>query len=190
MSPPVAFAFTITASGISLLHDDGIEMNGPEINTIYGQGLIWICSSLRYAESFISKLTLSFSFMDGGEGEEGSQTYVIAYILGTWPLETLSTVIGRSKFRVIFQTFSLIWSVHRYFIAKIDLKIGIHLSKGLLFSVFANSFWFLLSYYCSVFLFFLRSFSVSKGAEGGGLGGNQVMLTLNSCWPFSSIICS
>ncbi|XP_071915666.1 DNA repair protein RAD51 homolog 2-like isoform X4 [Coffea arabica] len=38
MSPPVAFTFAISASGISLLHDDGIEMTGPEINAICGQG--------------------------------------------------------------------------------------------------------------------------------------------------------
>ena len=40
MSPPVAFTFAISASGISLLHDDGIEMTGPEINAICGQGVI------------------------------------------------------------------------------------------------------------------------------------------------------
>lgn len=39
MSPPLAFSFEITSSGISLLNDDGIEMTGPQINTINYQGL-------------------------------------------------------------------------------------------------------------------------------------------------------
>ncbi|KAL3530641.1 hypothetical protein ACH5RR_009963 [Cinchona calisaya] len=38
VSPPVAFPFTITTSGITLLDDYGVEMSGPEINTICGQG--------------------------------------------------------------------------------------------------------------------------------------------------------
>ncbi|XP_073222462.1 DNA repair protein RAD51 homolog 2 isoform X3 [Cicer arietinum] len=37
MSPPLAFPFNITSSGIVLLDDDGIEMKGPEINTIHCQ---------------------------------------------------------------------------------------------------------------------------------------------------------
>lgn len=39
MSPPLAFPFSITPSGIVLLNDDGMEMKGPEINTIHCQGL-------------------------------------------------------------------------------------------------------------------------------------------------------
>ncbi|CAN6556853.1 unnamed protein product [Malus baccata var. baccata] len=38
ISPPLAFAFNITSSGISLLSDGGIELTGPEINTIHCQG--------------------------------------------------------------------------------------------------------------------------------------------------------
>ncbi|GAV71376.1 Rad51 domain-containing protein [Cephalotus follicularis] len=38
MSPPLAFPFNITSSGISLLTDDGIEQRGSEINTIRFQG--------------------------------------------------------------------------------------------------------------------------------------------------------
>ncbi|VFQ76724.1 unnamed protein product [Cuscuta campestris] len=38
ISPPVAFPFDITSSGISLLDDDGVEMTGAEINTISYQG--------------------------------------------------------------------------------------------------------------------------------------------------------
>ncbi|KAM7527869.1 hypothetical protein LguiB_031279 [Lonicera macranthoides] len=38
MSPPLAFCFDITSSGISLLNDNGIEMTGPQINTINYQG--------------------------------------------------------------------------------------------------------------------------------------------------------
>ncbi|KAK9279092.1 hypothetical protein L1049_012767 [Liquidambar formosana] len=38
ISPPMAFPFNITASGISLLNDDGIEMTGPQINAIHCQG--------------------------------------------------------------------------------------------------------------------------------------------------------
>lgn len=39
ISPSLAFPFNITSSGISLLTDDGIEISGPEINTIHCQGL-------------------------------------------------------------------------------------------------------------------------------------------------------
>ncbi|XP_031286918.1 DNA repair protein RAD51 homolog 2 isoform X1 [Pistacia vera] len=38
ISPPLAFPFNITSSGISLLNDDGMELMGPEINSIYSQG--------------------------------------------------------------------------------------------------------------------------------------------------------
>ncbi|XP_045799782.1 DNA repair protein RAD51 homolog 2 isoform X2 [Trifolium pratense] len=38
ISPPLAFPFNITASGIVLLDDNGIEMKGPEINNIHCQG--------------------------------------------------------------------------------------------------------------------------------------------------------
>ncbi|XP_009625928.1 DNA repair protein RAD51 homolog 2 isoform X3 [Nicotiana tomentosiformis] len=38
LSPPLAFPFNITSSGISLLNDDGVEMPGPEIHTIHCQG--------------------------------------------------------------------------------------------------------------------------------------------------------
>ncbi|XP_004294689.1 PREDICTED: DNA repair protein RAD51 homolog 2 isoform X2 [Fragaria vesca subsp. vesca] len=38
ISPSLAFPFNITSSGISLLTDDGIELSGPEINTIHCQG--------------------------------------------------------------------------------------------------------------------------------------------------------
>lgn len=38
VSPPLAFPFNITSSGISLLTDDGIELTGPEINTIHCEG--------------------------------------------------------------------------------------------------------------------------------------------------------
>ncbi|XP_037495171.1 DNA repair protein RAD51 homolog 2 isoform X2 [Jatropha curcas] len=38
MSPPMAFPFILTSSGIALLDDDGIELRGQEINTIHCQG--------------------------------------------------------------------------------------------------------------------------------------------------------
>ncbi|XP_022756583.1 DNA repair protein RAD51 homolog 2 isoform X2 [Durio zibethinus] len=38
ISPPLAFPFHITSSGISLLSDEGIELMGPEINSIHCQG--------------------------------------------------------------------------------------------------------------------------------------------------------
>ncbi|XP_061352043.1 DNA repair protein RAD51 homolog 2 [Gastrolobium bilobum] len=38
VSPPLAFPFNITSSGMVLLDDDGIEMKGSEINTIHCQG--------------------------------------------------------------------------------------------------------------------------------------------------------
>ncbi|CAI9776724.1 unnamed protein product [Fraxinus pennsylvanica] len=38
ISPPMAFLFNITASGIFLIDDDGVEMMGPEINAIHCQG--------------------------------------------------------------------------------------------------------------------------------------------------------
>ncbi|KAH1207819.1 DNA repair protein RAD51 2 [Glycine max] len=39
ISAPLAFPFKITSSGLVLLDDEGIEMKGPEINTIHCQGL-------------------------------------------------------------------------------------------------------------------------------------------------------
>ncbi|EOY34262.1 hypothetical protein QUC31_018525 [Theobroma cacao] len=38
ISPPLAFPFHITSSGISLLSDEGMELMGPEINSIHCQG--------------------------------------------------------------------------------------------------------------------------------------------------------
>ncbi|KAJ9543819.1 hypothetical protein OSB04_023526 [Centaurea solstitialis] len=38
MSPPLAFPFEVTSSGILLLNDDGVEMAGPQINSIDHQG--------------------------------------------------------------------------------------------------------------------------------------------------------
>ncbi|XP_034218738.1 DNA repair protein RAD51 homolog 2 isoform X1 [Prunus dulcis] len=38
ISPPLAFPYNITSSGITLLNDDGIELTGPEINSIHCQG--------------------------------------------------------------------------------------------------------------------------------------------------------
>ena len=47
ISPPLAFPFDITSSGILLLNDEGKEMKGPQINTIHCQGLF---SELLYGE--------------------------------------------------------------------------------------------------------------------------------------------
>lgn len=38
MSPPLAFPFEVTSSGIILLDDDGVEMKGAHINSIDHQG--------------------------------------------------------------------------------------------------------------------------------------------------------
>lgn len=38
MSPAVTFPFIVESSGISLLSDEGIDVTGPEINTIRNQG--------------------------------------------------------------------------------------------------------------------------------------------------------
>lgn len=38
ISPPLAFPFIITSSGISLISDNGIEVKGPEIHSIHCQG--------------------------------------------------------------------------------------------------------------------------------------------------------
>ncbi|XP_021746054.1 DNA repair protein RAD51 homolog 2-like isoform X1 [Chenopodium quinoa] len=38
MSPPLQFCFEITASGISFLSDDGVEVSGPQINAIHSHG--------------------------------------------------------------------------------------------------------------------------------------------------------
>lgn len=38
ISPPMAFPFNITSAGISLLDDDGVEIRGPEVNTIHFEG--------------------------------------------------------------------------------------------------------------------------------------------------------
>ncbi|XP_022635385.1 DNA repair protein RAD51 homolog 2 isoform X3 [Vigna radiata var. radiata] len=43
ISPPLAFPFKITSSGVVLLDDDGIEMKGPEINTIQCQVEVFTC---------------------------------------------------------------------------------------------------------------------------------------------------
>ncbi|XP_047160586.1 DNA repair protein RAD51 homolog 2 isoform X2 [Vigna umbellata] len=43
ISPPLAFPFKITSSGVILLDDDGIEMKGPEINTIQCQVEVLTC---------------------------------------------------------------------------------------------------------------------------------------------------
>ncbi|OMO67559.1 hypothetical protein CCACVL1_20451 [Corchorus capsularis] len=40
MSPPLAFPYHITSSGISLLSEEGMELMGPEINSIHCQGLL------------------------------------------------------------------------------------------------------------------------------------------------------
>ncbi|KAK4358780.1 hypothetical protein RND71_021009 [Anisodus tanguticus] len=40
LSPPLVFPFNITSAGISLLNNDGVEMQGPEIHAISCQGLI------------------------------------------------------------------------------------------------------------------------------------------------------
>ncbi|WJX69385.1 DNA repair protein RAD51 [Trifolium repens] len=47
ISPPLAFPFNITASGIVLLDDNGIEMKGPEINNIHCQGQNALSNSER-----------------------------------------------------------------------------------------------------------------------------------------------
>ncbi|XVF20179.1 hypothetical protein REPUB_Repub11eG0175700 [Reevesia pubescens] len=48
ISPPLAFPFHITSSGISLLSDEGMELMGPEINSIHCQGLF---PMLAFSES-------------------------------------------------------------------------------------------------------------------------------------------
>lgn len=55
ISPPLAFPYNITSSGIVLLDDDGIEMKGPEINTIHCQGLSLSFFAVRSAECILSK---------------------------------------------------------------------------------------------------------------------------------------
>ncbi|KAK9158144.1 hypothetical protein Scep_004718 [Stephania cephalantha] len=45
ISPPLAFPFVITSSGISLISDEGIEVKGLVINTIHGQGCSEIFAS-------------------------------------------------------------------------------------------------------------------------------------------------
>ncbi|XP_050214518.1 DNA repair protein RAD51 homolog 2 isoform X2 [Mercurialis annua] len=51
ISPPMAFPFNITSSGITLLDDDGMELRGQEISSIHCQGLSlgllhnWICET-------------------------------------------------------------------------------------------------------------------------------------------------
>lgn len=42
MSPPLAFPFEVTSSGIILLDDDGVEMKGAHINSIDHQGLLYL----------------------------------------------------------------------------------------------------------------------------------------------------
>lgn len=42
ISPSMGFCFNITSSGVSLLDDEGVEMMGPEANTISWEGHIGI----------------------------------------------------------------------------------------------------------------------------------------------------
>ncbi|KAI5413087.1 DNA repair protein RAD51 [Lathyrus oleraceus] len=55
ISPPLAFPFNITSSGIVLLDDNGIEMKGPDINNIHCQGLFLIFSVVKSAECILNK---------------------------------------------------------------------------------------------------------------------------------------
>lgn len=48
ISPSVGFFFRINASGISLLENEGVEMSGPEANSIHCQGLTWTFSYFLY----------------------------------------------------------------------------------------------------------------------------------------------
>ncbi|OMO91436.1 hypothetical protein COLO4_18386 [Corchorus olitorius] len=57
MSPPLAFPYHITSSGISLLSEEGMELMGPEINSIHCQGLL---PTIAFTESEDYKL-LGFS---------------------------------------------------------------------------------------------------------------------------------
>lgn len=54
ISPPLAFPFKITSSGMILLDDDGIEMKGPDINTIHCQGLSLNSLAVNSAEYILS----------------------------------------------------------------------------------------------------------------------------------------
>lgn len=56
ISPSVGFFFRINTSGISLLDDEGVEMSGPEANTIHYQGLMSTFCYILYVFS------LSFFF--------------------------------------------------------------------------------------------------------------------------------
>ncbi|KAL1826751.1 hypothetical protein ACET3Z_005163 [Daucus carota] len=47
ISPPLAFPFIVSASGILLLSDDGREMTGPQVNTIRHQGHSAIMHSMQ-----------------------------------------------------------------------------------------------------------------------------------------------
>ncbi|KAK7261406.1 hypothetical protein RIF29_27716 [Crotalaria pallida] len=55
ISPPLAFPFNITSSGVVLLDDDGIEMKGPEINTIHCQGLLLLFLAVRSEDYVLSE---------------------------------------------------------------------------------------------------------------------------------------
>lgn len=57
ISPPLAFRFNITSSGIVLLDDNGIEMKGPAINNIHCQGLFLSFSVVRSAECILNEYT-------------------------------------------------------------------------------------------------------------------------------------
>lgn len=51
ISPPLAFPFIITSSGISLISDNGIEVKGPEIHSIHCQGQL--LSLRRFSNFFL-----------------------------------------------------------------------------------------------------------------------------------------
>ncbi|KAK9043294.1 hypothetical protein V6N11_071640 [Hibiscus sabdariffa] len=61
ISPPLAFPFHITSSGISLLSDDGMELMGPEINAIHCQGLFRSLMNLLIILSILLRIPMAWS---------------------------------------------------------------------------------------------------------------------------------
>lgn len=65
ISPPLAFPFHITSSGILLLSDEGMELMGPDINSIHCQGLFLMLafSDLADCSEYIIKTTNGMVFV-------------------------------------------------------------------------------------------------------------------------------
>ncbi|XP_075635638.1 DNA repair protein RAD51 homolog 2 isoform X3 [Castanea sativa] len=86
ISPPLAFPFNITSSGILLLSDDGIELTGPDINAIHCQGLsLRFCwGNLQKNIKWMPKTTIGHYLKCGALNADGIHHLVFLLIAFWW----------------------------------------------------------------------------------------------------------